>query len=199
MTRYNLEDNAKLFEAFKTNNNRLIEAYYLGLKTEFIKNLNLRYNCIPADLLKDIYQDAFVELGEKIISGKLKESDLTVPVGAYLFGMGKMIAHKYVKLEEISSDDDTLNDICVASNSDAYFSDNDRELIQEYVAKVAEPCSTVLRLFYFEDYTMFGIAKRMNYKSEDVAKTRKNKCMTKLKEIIKKGWYGQFDADRNHR
>ncbi len=195
MKRYNLEDNALLFEAYRTKNDSIIAAYYKGLKCDFIKNLHTRYNCIPQDYLKDIYQDSFVELGEQILSGKLTEDKLTVPIGAYLYGIGKIIAHNYVKNEEVFVDD---VDTTIVSNNESLFTKDDRELIKEYVEKIAEPCLSVLRMFYFEEYTMFSIAKLMKYKSEDVAKTRKNKCMTRLKEMIKKELYGRFDANTDH-
>lgn len=195
MKRYNLEDNAPLFKAFKTKNDPIIAIYYKGLKSEFIKNLRTRYNCIPPDYLDDIYQDSFIELGEQIISGKLTEEKLTVPIGAYLYGIGKIIAHNYVKNEEVVLDDvDTMH----VTDNDSLFTKDDRELIREYVERIAEPCLSVLRMFYFEEYTMFSIAKLMKYKSEDVAKTRKNKCMTRLKEIIKNELYGRFDANGNN-
>lgn len=195
MKRYNLEDNAPLFEAFKTKNDPIIAIYYKGLKSEFIKNLRTRYNCIPPDYLDDIYQDSFIELGEQIISGKLTEEKLTVPIGAYLYGIGKIIAHNYVKNEEVVLDDvDTMH----VTDNHSLFTKDDRELIREYVERIAEPCLSVLRMFYFEEYTMFSIAKLMKYKSEDVAKTRKNKCMTRLKEMIKNELYGRFDANGNN-
>lgn len=195
MKRHNLEDNAPLFKAFKTKNDPIIAIYYKGLKSEFIKNLRTRYNCIPPDYLDDIYQDSFIELGEQIISGKLTEEKLTVPIGAYLYGIGKIIAHNYVKNEEVVLDD---VDIMHVTDNDSLFTKDDRELIREYVERIAEPCLSVLRMFYFEEYTMFSIAKLMKYKSEDVAKTRKNKCMTRLKEIIKNELYGRFDANGNN-
>jgi RNA polymerase sigma-70 factor (ECF subfamily) len=108
-----------------------------------------------------------------------------------------------VKLRDLISigetaDEETPNDIPDIIEEDSTLSQEDKELIREYVDRVAEPCSSVLRMFYFDEYTMFSIAKLMGYKSEDVAKSRKNKCMTKLKELIKKGLYGKFDIDTNN-
>ena len=203
MKRYQIEDNAKLFEALRTNNDRVIGEYYVGLKYEFIKNISSRYNCIEKEYLDDIYQESFIELGEKIVSGKLTEDMLNVPIGAYLYGIGKIVAHKYVKPQDLisineASDEENANDVPDILDDDSTLTKEDKELIREYVEKIAEPCSTVLRLFYFDEYTMFSIAKLMGYKSEDVAKSRKNKCMTKLKELIKKGLYGKFDIDTNN-
>ena len=203
MKRNQIEDNAKLFEAIRTNKDRVIGEYYVGLKYEFIKNISSRYSCIDKEYLEDIYQESFAELGEKIISGKLTEDMLNVPVGAYLYGIGKIVAHKYVKIRDLISigetaDEETPNDIPDIIEEDSTLSQEDKELIREYVDRVAEPCSSVLRMFYFDEYTMFSIAKLMGYKSEDVAKSRKNKCMTKLKELIKKGLYGKFDIDTNN-
>lgn len=199
MTRYSIEENAKLFEALRQNNDRIIKKYYIGLKSEFLKNISSRFSCLPKEMLDDIYQDSFIELGEKIISGSLKEEAIKVPIGAYLYGIGKNVAHKYIEMygymnldQEVSTE---IEEFPTLSENNSTLTEEDCELIREYVDKLAKPCSSILQKFYFEEYTMFGIARLNGYKSEDVAKTRKNKCMTKLKELIKKGLYGKFDIN----
>ena len=62
MKRNQIEDNAKLFEAIRTNKDRVIGEYYVGLKYEFIKNISSRYSCIDKEYLEDIYQESFAEL-----------------------------------------------------------------------------------------------------------------------------------------
>lgn len=203
MKRYTIEDNARLFQAYRTKNDHIIEEYYHGLKCEFIKNISSRYSCIPAEDINDIYNESFIELGEQIISGKLTENILTVPVGGYLYGIGKNIAHSYVKPQEFiyieeMNDENMVSDIVDIYTHDSSLTKEDCELIEEYVSKLAEPCSSLLKMFYYDDYTMFGIAKLKKYKSEDVAKSTKNKCMTRLKELIKKGLYGKFDYNRKN-
>ena len=71
--------------------------------------------------------------------------------------------------------------------------EHDCILIRKYVKQMKEPCATVLGLFYFKDYSMQQIAQQMNYKNSDVAKTRKNKCMSQLMDAINKRLYGHFE------
>ena len=196
--RYSIDDNAVILDAFRSNNNRIIGKYYEGLKSEFRKNIGFRFSYLPVEFLDDVYQDSFIELGEKISSGELNNDTLTVPIGAYLNGIGHKIAHEYINQYGFAPVDGCNDDVDIPDNSaddDSPFTPEDRELIKEYVDKMGEPCTSVLRKFYFEDFTMFSIAWMMKYKSEDVAKTRKNKCMSQLKDAIKKGLYGKFDFD----
>lgn len=93
MSRYSIEENAVILKALSTNDERLIGKYYYGLKREFEKNIARGFNIIPTRYLEDIYHDAFSELWEQSIQGKLTDATLTVPVGAYLQGIGVNMAH----------------------------------------------------------------------------------------------------------
>lgn len=196
--RYNIDENAVILDAFRSNNDRIIGKYYAGLKTEFQKNIAFRFSYLPSEYLDDVYQDSFIELGEKISSGELNDSTLTVPVGAYLNGIGHKIAHEYINkygFAPVEGRDEDADIPDTSTDDESPFTPEDKDLITEYVDKMGEPCTSVLRKFYFEDYTMFSIAWMLKYKTEDVAKSRKNKCMSQLKDAIKKGLYGKFDID----
>lgn len=197
MKRYSIDDNAVIMDAIRSNDDRIIGKYYAGLKSEFQKNIAYRFSYLPSEYLDDVYQDSFIELGEKISSGELNDRTLTVPVGAYLNGIGHKIAHEYINKYGFASNEgsDEADILDTSTDDESSFTPEDRDLIKKYVDKMGEPCTSVLRKFYFEDFTMFSIAWMLKYKTEDVAKTRKNKCMSQLKDAIKKGLYGKFDID----
>ena len=60
---------------------------------------------------------------------------------------------------------------------------------QTYLLKIlqnqlGEACYSLLVFFYYENRKMKEIAKLMSFGSEQVAKNKKSKCMTKLKNLI---------------
>ena len=202
MKRFGIDDNETLLDAFHANDDRIIGQYYAALKPEFQKNIAFKFSYLPTDYLDDVYQDSFIELGEQMSSGELNSDTLTVPVGAYLYGIGKKIALEYINkygFASATSLDGDDSDVEIANpKEESTLTKEDCALIHEYVEKMGEPCASVLKKFYFEEFTMFGIAWLMKYKSEDVAKTRKNKCMDKLIDAVNKGLYGKFDIDTKH-
>ena len=50
---------------------------------------------------------------------------------------------------------------------------------------IPEDCQKLLRWFYWDKMSMKDIAPAMGLKNENVAKTKKNRCMDKFKEIAK--------------
>ena len=197
-----IDNNEILLEAFKANDDRVIGRYYAALKPEFQKNIAFKFSYLPHDYLDDVYQESFIELGEQISSGELNSVTLEVPVGAYLYGIGKKVALEYIKkygFANATSLGGEDSDVEIANpEEESTLTKEDRALIHKYVEKMGEPCTSVLKKFYFEEFTMYGIAWLMKYKSEDVAKTRKNKCMDKLVDAVNKCLYGKFDIDTKH-
>lgn len=198
MPTQSLDDNTAYLEAFRTNDQQTMSRCYSRFKPDFQRNLAFSYNYLPTHYLDDVYQDAFIQLGENIISGKISEETLRVPIGAYLYGIGQHIAKEYVrnygsteKREDIEDHEPTY----LPQDNDSPFTQDDRRLIRKYVNEMKEPCAEILSRFYFDDYTIFSIALLRGYKNEDTAKTQKHKCFTKLRNAIKHHLHGYFDFE----
>ena len=193
-----LEDNKTYLEAFRTNDQHTMSRCYSRFKPDFQKNLASSYNYLPSHYLDDVYQDAFIQLGENIISGKISEDTLNVPIGAYLYGIGQHIAKEYVRNyggTNQKADYEEVELPFIPGEEDSPFSLDDRKLIRKYVNEMQEPCADILTKFYFDDYTIFSIALLRGYKNEDSAKTQKHKCFTKLRNAIKHHLHGYFDFE----
>lgn len=61
-----------------------------------------------------------------------------------------------------------------------------QEQISKAIEKIPEDCQKVLNLFYFKEYDMDSIAREMNYKNGDTAKSKKSVCMKNLMNELKK-------------
>ena len=191
-----MDDNRVYLEAFRRNDQRTMSRCYSRFKPDFEKNLVFSYNYLPTHYLDDVYQDAFIQLGENIMSGKITEDTLNVPIGAYLYGIGQNIAKEYVRkygAADEQTDLEEADSLFVPEDDNNYFSLDDRKLIRKYVNEMKEPCADILTKFYFDDYTLFSISILRGYSSEDSAKTQKHKCFTKLRNAIKHHIHGYFD------
>lgn len=58
-------------------------------------------------------------------------------------------------------------------------------IMMKVLEKFAEPCKSIVRLFYFNAYSMNEIADELKYKNEDVVKSQKTRCMKELKRLVK--------------
>jgi DNA-directed RNA polymerase specialized sigma24 family protein len=61
-----------------------------------------------------------------------------------------------------------------------------QDQITKAIEKLPEDCQQVLQLFYFNEYDMESIAREMNYKNSDTAKSKKSVCMKNLMSELKK-------------
>ena len=56
--------------------------------------------------------------------------------------------------------------------------------MEESLAKVGEPCKTLLEEFYIHKKQMQEIAEMFGYTNADNAKTQKYKCLVRLKKLF---------------
>lgn len=59
-----------------------------------------------------------------------------------------------------------------------------KETVNSLLGRLGDSCQKVLRLWSLH-YSMLEIAKELGYKNAQIAMNKKNKCMTKLKDIVK--------------
>jgi hypothetical protein len=77
---------------------------------------------------------------------------------------------------------------------DMFFSDSSIEeyeiternrAIQDTVNNMGKPCAPLLLKFYWDQLSWDIIAQQLGYANANSAKTQKNKCMNKLKNLFK--------------
>ena len=75
---------------------------------------------------------------------------------------------------------DALFKATMTFNEEAILSDREETLIR-LLRHLGEPCHSILKLFYFDSFSMESIANRLGYKNEHVAKAQKRRCIKELK------------------
>ena len=130
---------------------------------------------------QDAFQDAILDFNDNIVSGKLVE--LTASVKTYVFQIGKFKIINILKKEKRLTYHDNLQMIKGKEFEDFMDDENNaytQEQISNAINQLPEDCQEVLRLHYFKEYDMDSIAREMNYKNADTAKSKKSICMKKL-------------------
>jgi RNA polymerase sigma-70 factor (ECF subfamily) len=61
-----------------------------------------------------------------------------------------------------------------------------QEQISKAIDKLPEDCQKLLKLYYFNEYDMDSVARELNYKNSDTAKSKKSICMKNLMVELKK-------------
>ncbi|MBI2259580.1 MAG: sigma-70 family RNA polymerase sigma factor [Flavobacteriia bacterium] len=168
------------------NENPLLEIYKL-YRNEFIKWSIKNYKA-SEEQAKDSFQEAMIIFHQNIISGQLTELDTSLKT--YLFQIGKF---KVLNLQKKESRVVTYNDlvqVIKGNELNDYMEEEDKiynkEQISKAIAKLPEDCQKVLKLYYFDEFDMESIARELNYKNADTAKSKKSICMKRLIEELKK-------------
>lgn len=177
----------KSFEDIVRNDDRrALKKFYTDQRESFIRWASLRYDCDTSTIL-DVYQDAIISLYNKV---KMNTGNpIQQNAEGYLFGIAKHLMYKAnVKDKKLSNIDDSyLNEAKVdPSILTKMNAEEDSKMLQSALALLGVKCKKIIEYFYYDKYDMDSIASRLNYDSASVAKARKNQCMKKLREIIKR-------------
>lgn len=136
---------------------------------------------------KDAFQEAILDFHQNVISGRLTELSSTIKT--YLFQIGKHKILNIQKKERRMTYHDALH-LIENGEAEKFMEEENKEYTQEQISKaienLPEDCQRVLKLFYFSEYDMESIAREMNYKNADTAKSKKSLCMKNLMTELKK-------------
>lgn len=174
------QEDIALIEAFRKGNTRPLDNFYLKHREAFLKWIAKEYR-LSGDDAKDVYQDAFLVLHRNLETDKLGEIGASLKV--YLFGIGKNITRKRL---EGGVKEGAAGAAAQREWEDGDAADlNERQLLAMHLYdQLTEPCKSIIRLYYYEKLSMREIARQMGYKSEDVAKNQKARCLKTAREML---------------
>jgi len=151
----------------------------------------------------DIFEDGLIILMENIKDGKLTEDGGTNLAG-YLYIICKRLALRQLQRKDPEPqpegvtkvtgpkggftiivpghEDGELIDPEVMKEEDRYA----RDFLDRVLSSLPENCRMILKRFYWDHLPMDRIAPLMGLKNANTAKTTKNRCMDKYKDIAKK-------------
>ena len=159
-----------------------LEKVYIEYREEFFHWLAKHYNCSYDDM-QDIYQQSILIMYENIVNEKVV--NFTGSVKTYLFAIGK---NKYYELNRSMSKQSNDEMINLASEPDKLEemeeSDLQENKLAESLAKLGEPCKSLLEYYYYHNLSMQDIADKLGLKNTDTAKNMKYKCLKRLRTLF---------------
>lgn len=178
--------NKEYIIGFQNNDQCVITTFYEKFEKGFKRNLMLKHSIRDEDLLADIYQETVIRLWETIQRGRIVQANLTSDIAGYLYGIGKnVLREQFRKMKEQHLE----NLLRLPEDPTDYIFEFElterNRAIRETVNNLDKPCAPLLLQFYWEGYSMDEIAINLGYSNANSAKTQKNKCMNKLKALLK--------------
>ena len=184
----------------------IVRNWYNKIKPLFQNTLSKRYgNFLSADDIEDLYQETFMAVYENLRKGTVKYNTAW---SAYLIEIGKNIATKKIgkslkseSLDGMYGYDEEKQEMQVRrveSLLQEYMKEDDSlcnnyevvHVLGDALQFTPEPCSTIIRLFYYDDMSMEEISAAINMKNANTAKSKKSQCMkgfiTRVKDTLKR-------------
>ena len=174
----------ELITALKRGDSDALQKVYLDHRSSFL-NFARKFRLSREEVL-DTYQDAIIALRENAINGKLDGLNSTVKT--YLFSIGKYMIYAKLKRQQKNQLIHANFELPEPSLPEGFQSreaeTREHRLLRAAFGKLGIQCQKVLSLFYLRGYTLVEIAEAMSYRSKDVVKSQKSRCLKSLKEMI---------------
>lgn len=137
--------------------------------------------------IEDIFQESCIVLMQKVKSGSVTVSREGA-LFSYLVQIGKLTACNLIrKRKDITSEDVvTISDNLHKEYEDISVDEKQKsqdEFLDRVFDSLPSDCKTLLKHFYWGRKPMDQIASILGMRNADSAKTKKNKCMNKFKDI----------------
>lgn len=162
---------------------------YLQSKPIFMNFLK-RYDIHEEDL-KDLYQDSFMIFYKNIMTGKITE--MKSLVSTYLIGIGKhklmelyRLKRNFIQLEYTNKFQESNE--CLLFEND-FFEEPEftikQQILYQVYRNLGRKCKEILDNYYYEGLSITEIKKIAGYKSRNVVKAQKSRCIKSLRKLVK--------------
>ncbi len=181
-----------LLKEIRAGQKTALEVLYSKYRTKFIAVLIKNYSC-DKETATEIYQISIVVVYDNIMNGKLTKLNNENSLWNYIYVTGTNKYNDWLREQR------RISDVPESYFSSTKIEDSELEQrtlteelnlenltdMQEALAQLGDPCTTMLELFYYEGKSMTEIAEEMNYNNRDTAKNKKYKCLKRLRVIFK--------------
>lgn len=171
---------------FKNIQQQDLEFLYSKFRNKCLSYLANKFNH-SLEERKDIYHDALLAVYSNITNNKIK--DWNGPIEGYLFGIVHNKSMEKVRLKEKKTKlnkDQALIDL-IFDKDIPFAKKNEYKLgkVAQCLEILKDPCKTLINLYYLEEKSYDEICQIMNYANTDTAKSKKSKCMKRLRKLMK--------------
>jgi RNA polymerase sigma factor (sigma-70 family) len=177
-----LENDKLLLEGIAAEDKNAIEQlyklYYNMVQTMVIANAG------NSDDAADLFQETVIVLFEKVKSGNF---ELTSQLKTFIYSVARRLWLKKLQYQQrFTKQADDLEDVMPVEDEVEHHIkvQNDFTLMEASMAKVGEPCKSLLEAYYLQKKHMNVIAQEFGYTNADNAKTQKYKCLVRLKKLF---------------
>ena len=181
-------------EEFNIRDERLLGYFFEKELNKMLAILKNRLSISTEDA-KDIYQEACIALFNNIKKGKL--SSLTCSLSTYFTQICLNLGYNLVNrrrsttsfnqmLDNTQYDEYNLAQLEAVLGLGDGLSQEQTAMMREIVQDLPHPCEEILWAYYGDDLSMKEIADVIGYNGADSVKSRKNQCMSKLKDRFTK-------------
>lgn len=150
-----------------------------------VMNLLCRKYGLREDEAADCFQEGAIAMWKNLKDGRITLESIN-SMDSYLFRCCCNHASKVMRANMKISAVDDFGPIDPTDEKVAeYNHETDRQIaiLETLVKQLDEPCYSIIWGFYRHQYSMTDMAAMLNYKSADVVKAQKNRCMKKLKDF----------------
>ena len=162
----------------------IIKELYREHREQFLKWVQFQYN-LDSDSAADIFQWSIVIFYENIASGKL--TTLTSSVKTYLYSIGKNKAMESIRMGKRMQKTEIKDDLLAFTMEEEEDDEEFKALVRvmyDALQKIGDPCKMLLEKFYFEGLKLDELLGIMKYANKDTLKTKKYKCIQRLKKLM---------------
>lgn len=174
-----------IIHRIKANDESIIAFLYKSYRNEFIK-WSLRRFAIQEDDVKDVFQDIVISFYRNVSEGKL--NSINCSVKTYLFSCGRNhllnLSKKNQKFINLSGFEFTNDEIINIEKMEK--THYDKNLIENAIKELPEDHQQVLKMYYYDNFSLDLIAKKLGYKNSNVIKTIKSNSLKKMMIAIDK-------------
>lgn len=179
-----MSEQTNLLERLRNSDESALRQAYLDHRAGFLRWAKSTTHAAETDLL-DLYQDTLVIFYQNLTAGKIQHLD--DGVAPYLFGIGKkLILNRRLRTRrEISfdpADEIMLRQIGLADEDPA--AAEWKPVFQKAFAQLNDSCRQIIEMFYYRDFSIEVIRKRLGYSSEEVTRVTKLRCLRKMRELV---------------
>ncbi|MGB1241246.1 MAG: RNA polymerase sigma factor [Chitinophagales bacterium] len=170
---------------FKAGKKEATNRLYNEYRPFFVKWLVKKHHCSKEDAI-DVFHDSIIVLYKNAQRGKL--DNMTSQLKTYLFGIGRNVFFERLRKKTPPTSESPLmsmESLDMGAEKKLQLMDR-KKLVSQLLKRMENPCRGILYLFYYRQYSIEAIQKSMNYKSIDVVRSQKGRCVKAFKKQFDK-------------
>lgn len=144
-----------------------------------IINLIKKYNASQTEA-EDVFIESVTEVVFNIKNHRFRND---CPISNYLYKICRLVWFQKFRSKKVMHFNQEISDKNTLSFQLQLEYSNQKEVLNAVLSQIGENCKKVLT-FWSEGFSMKEIQQKMSYASDQVAMNKKNKCLTKLRELI---------------